>query len=96
MGYSSTDLLRDSKNEYGIDMICPMRPDNSWQARTEGAISFSVFALGMRRSRYRGIKKTHLHHVWVASAINLKRVSDWFFGRKPSQTKISHFAALAA
>ncbi len=37
MGYSSVNLLLDSRCEYSIELICPMRPDNSWQARTEGA-----------------------------------------------------------
>ena len=45
MGYGSTDLLRDSQKNYGINFICPMRPDNSWQARTEGAFDMTHFQI---------------------------------------------------
>jgi transposase len=195
-GYPSTDLLVDSQKEYSIELVCPMRRDNSWQARTDGAfdishfaidwenqrvtcpqgktnsqwkegktndqekikvrfhkndcqhcpkrtlctksknsrelsfsprekylalqevrkiqnteafkerynqragiegtISQAVYALGMRRCRYRGLAKTHLQHVLTACAINLKRVVDWFSEKPRSQTRKSRFAALAA
>ncbi|MHC4536005.1 MAG: hypothetical protein ACYS6K_18810 [Planctomycetota bacterium] len=44
-GYSSVDLLRLSKSDYDIDLVCPMRPDNSWQGRTEGAFDISQFTI---------------------------------------------------
>jgi len=44
-GYSSVDLLRLSKSDYDVDLVCPMRPDNSWQGRTEGAFDISQFAI---------------------------------------------------
>lgn len=43
--YGSTDLVLNSQKEYGIELICPMRPDNSWQARTEGAYDISCFSI---------------------------------------------------
>ena len=197
-GYGSVDLLLSSRGEYGIELICPMRPDNSWQSRTEGAfdisrftidwenqkvicpqgkvsvywkdtkrydqpkilakfhksdcqacpsktlctrsqihghreltfspkeehmtlqesrqfqktpefkerhtqragiegtISQAVYALGMRRCRYRGLAKTNLQHVLTTCAINLKRVVDWLNEKPRSKTRKSRFAALAA
>ncbi len=197
-GYPSADLLVESQQDYGIDLVGPMRDDQSWQARTEGAfeqsqfqvdwqrkvvncpqgkqsrywkpwkkqqakpmiqvhfhekdcaacaarslctrrktgpreltlpeqapyealqqarqrqeseafqkqyaarsgiegtISQAAFALGMRRSRYRGQAKTHLQHVMTAAAINLKRVIDWVDEVPRSQTYRSAFARLAA
>ena len=197
-GYPSADLLVESQRDYGIDLVGPMREDQSWQARTEGAfeqrqfqvdwqrkevicprgkpsrywkpwkkqqatpmiqvhfhvkdcaacgarslctrrktgpreltlpeqeryealgqarqrqeseafweryaarsgiegtISQAAFALGMRRSRYRGQAKTHLQHVMTAAAINLKRVIDWVDEVPRSQTYRSAFARLAA
>ncbi|MFB3082025.1 MAG: IS1182 family transposase [Gammaproteobacteria bacterium] len=197
-GYPSADLLVESQRDYGIDLVGPMREDQSWQARTEGAfeqrqfqvdwqrkevicprgkpsrywkpwkkqqatpmiqvhfhvkdcaacgarslctrrktgpreltlpeqgryealhqarqrqesegfqkqyaarsgiegtISQAAFALGMRRSRYRGQAKTHLQHVMTAAAINLKRVIDWFDQVPRSQTYRPAFARLAA
>jgi Transposase DDE domain len=43
------------------------------RAGIEGTMSQAAFVLGMRRTRYRGIKKTHLHHIATATAINLQR-----------------------
>lgn len=195
-GYTSTDLLIESRDVYGIDLVGPIRDDQSWQARSEGGytlsqfeidwdqqqatcpqgrksrywkpwtqqkqrpmikiwfhekdclacrarpvctrrtdgareltlydrahyqtqqqararqaseafkqayakrsgvegtISQAAFALGMRRSRYRGQAKTHFQHLVTAAAINLKRVMDWTSGVPRSQTYRSHFARL--
>jgi hypothetical protein len=38
-------LLRLSKNDYDINLVCPMRPDNSWQGRTYGAFDISQFTI---------------------------------------------------
>jgi transposase len=65
------------------------------RAGIEGTISQAAFALGMRRTRYRGIKKTHLHHIATATAINLQRCIDWLWGVPRSKTYTSHFARLA-
>ena len=62
----------------------------------EGTISQAVFALGMRRTRYRGREKTHLQHVATAAAVNLKRALAWLDGAPRSGTRVSHFARLAA
>ena len=65
------------------------------RAGVEGTISEAVFALGMRRTRYRGQAKTHLQHVATATAINLKRALAWLDGEAKSGTYRSHFARLA-
>jgi transposase len=65
------------------------------RAGIEGTISQAAFALGMRRTRYRGIKKTHLHHIATAAAINLQRCIDWLWEVPRSKTYTSHFARLA-
>ncbi len=201
-GYGTSELLLYSQREYGIELLCPMRPDNSWQSRTEGAydiscfnvdwensrvtcpegkvsrywrkskhdglprilvqfhpddcqpcpschkctrskgsrgrpgfreltisdqneyeilngarqfqktqafkdryakragiegtISQSVYSLGMRRCRYRGIEKVHLQHILTACAVNLTRINDWLSGKQRAQTRKSPFLALAA
>ena len=66
------------------------------RAGIEGTISQSVFALGMRRCRYRGLEKTHLQHVLTACAINLRRSVDWLLDKPRQQTRKSRFALLAA
>jgi transposase len=66
------------------------------RAGIEGTISQGVFALGMRRSRYRGQDKTHLQFVLTAAAMNLTRVLNWHNEKPRSKTPTTHFARLAA
>jgi transposase len=54
------------------------------RAGVEGTISQAVDKLGMRRSRYRGIAKTHLQHVMTAAAMNLMRVMAWLSEKPPA------------
>ena len=61
----------------------------------EGTISQGVRAFGMRRSRYRGMEKTHLQHLIIATAINVVRLLAWLDGQPLAKTRISKFAALA-
>ena len=66
------------------------------RAGIEGTLSQGVRAFGLRRSRYRGLAKTHLQHVATAAAINLARLGDWFRAVPRAVTRTSRFAALAA
>jgi transposase len=65
------------------------------RAGVEGTISQAVAAFGMRRSRYRGLAKTHLHHVATATAINLMRLVNWIQGKPLAYTRVPPFALLA-
>ncbi|HZA25932.1 MAG TPA: IS1182 family transposase, partial [Dehalococcoidia bacterium] len=66
----------------------------SKRAGIEGTISQGVRAMGMRRSRYLGLIKTHLGHVVTAAAINLVRVGEWLAGTPRATTRQSKFAAV--
>jgi transposase len=66
------------------------------RAGVEGTHSQGVRAFGLRRSRYRGLAKTHLQHVATAAAINLDRLASWFRAIPRAATRTSRFAALAA
>jgi transposase len=66
------------------------------RAGIEGTISQGVRAFGLRRSRYRGLAKTHLQHVATAAAVNLERLAAWFRAVPRAATRTSRFAALAA
>ncbi len=61
----------------------------------EGTIGQTADKLAMRRSRYRGLAKTHLQHLMTAAAVNLKRMLDWLDEKPRSVAYKSHFAALA-
>ena len=65
------------------------------RAGIEGTMSQAAFAFGMRRTRDRGLQKTHLHHIATATAINLQRFVDWIGEIPRSKTYQSHFARLA-
>lgn len=65
------------------------------RAGVEGTIGQAADKLDMRRSRYRGLTKTHFQHVATAAAINIKRVLAWLAAVPRSTTRVSHFAALA-
>jgi transposase len=62
----------------------------------EGTISQGTRRCGLRRSRYRGLAKTHLQHVCTAIAIDLIRLANWFAGTPRASTRCSPFAALAS
>jgi transposase len=65
------------------------------RAGVEGTISQGTRRSDLRRSRYIGLAKTHLQHVFTAVAINLIRLSDWFEDTERARTRCSRFAALA-
>lgn len=66
------------------------------RAGIEGTLSQGVRGFGLRRSRYRGLAKTHLQNVAIASAINIDRLVNWLNGVAVTKTRISCFAALKA
>jgi len=61
------------------------------RAGIEGTHSQGVRAMGLRRSRYSGLRKTHLGHVAVATAITLIQLMSWLRGEVPEQTRTSAF-----
>jgi transposase len=65
------------------------------RAGVEGTLSQGVRAFGLRRTRYRGLAKTHLQHVAIAAAINIDRIVAWLEEQPQATTRTSRFAALA-
>jgi transposase len=65
------------------------------RAGIEGTISQAVRAFELRRSRYLGLAKTHLQHLFTAIAINLVRFDAWLNEVPHAKTRTSRFAALA-
>ena len=64
------------------------------RAGIEGTISQGVRRGTLRRSRYRGLEKTHLQEVVTATAINVVRAMD-FLNLKPiAETRVSRFSGL--
>jgi transposase len=65
------------------------------RAGIEGTISQGVRRGTLRRSRYRGLEKTHLQEVATATAINLVRAVNFLNQEIPAKTRVSRFARLA-
>jgi transposase len=65
------------------------------RAGVAGTLSQGVRAFGLRRTRYRGLPKTHIQHVAIAAAINVDRIVAWLDERPRAKTRTSRFAALA-
>lgn len=71
-----------------------------WRARyskrggIEGTMSHGVHSSGMRRSRYRGLRKCHLQSLSIAAAVNLQRLDSWFSEVPRSKTRRSRFLNL--
>ena len=64
------------------------------RAGIEGPLSQGVRGFGMRRSRYVGLAKTHLQHVFIAAAMNLSRIVNWLNGVPLAQTRQAAFKRL--
>lgn len=65
------------------------------RAGVEGTISQAVRRSSLRRSRYRGLQKTHLQEVATATGLNLLRTINFLEGKPIAKTRISRFAKLA-
>lgn len=64
------------------------------RAGIEGTIHQAVAVSGMRRTRFRGLAKTHLGHVLTATGINLIRLDAWWNDTPLAPTRRSRLAAL--
>ena len=64
------------------------------RAGIEGTISQGVRGFGLRRSRYRGLPKTHLQNVAIGAAINIDRIVNWMNDVPLAKTRTSRFKAL--
>jgi transposase len=66
------------------------------RAGIEGAISRAVRTCEVRRSRYIGLAKTHLHHLLSATSLSFLRVGECISGVSKPDTRRSPFARLVA
>jgi Transposase DDE domain len=64
------------------------------RAGVEGTIHQATATTGIRHSRYLGLPKTHLAHIFTATAINLIRLDAWWTGTPPGPTQTSHLTTL--
>ncbi|MEU2874685.1 IS1182 family transposase [Streptomyces olivoreticuli] len=71
-----------------------------WQRRyairagIEATLSQNVRTCGLRRTRYRGLRKTHVQHVLTAMPCNLTRVADWIADPPTTRRRSTRFHTL--
>lgn len=71
-----------------------------WQQRyairagIEATLSQNVRTCGLRRSRYRGLARTHVQHVLTALTCNLTRVADWIAEPTTTHRRSTRFRTL--
>ncbi len=90
------------KVEYEVlQQMREQQKTQSWQekysqrAGIEGTLSQGIHCFGLRRSRYIGLAKTRLQHVFTSIAMNITRIVSWLMGIPHAHTRVSRFAALA-
>lgn len=86
------EALQQARQQQKIDEF---RLRYQKRAGIEGTISQGVRSFHLRRTRFIGLAKTHLHHILVAAAMNLTRSIAWLRGDQRAQTRTSSFMALA-
>jgi transposase len=65
------------------------------RAGIEATLSQAVRGMGIRRSRYDGLHKTHVQHILIAVAINLVRIDAVLTNTPGGKTRQSTFTRLA-
>ena len=65
------------------------------RAGIEGTLPQDINVMGLRRSRYLGLAKTHLQEVFISVAVNFELIVQLLNGKEHAQTRTSQFAKLA-
>lgn len=95
----SLTLLPREQHEALVERRAQQHTD-AWKKRydvragVEGTIAQAVHRTGIRRTRYTGLPKTHLGHLFAAAAINLIRLDAWKSGTPLGTTRTSHLLRL--
>ena len=92
--------LRPQPAQQALDAARAEQSGKDWRdkykirAGVEGTVRQAIAVTGLRRARYRGLKKVHLEHVFSAVALNLIRLDAWWNGHPLDRTRTSHLARL--
>ncbi|MFI1386423.1 transposase [Embleya sp. NPDC020886] len=98
--YDRQLTVRPQEQDALLERVRAEQSTKAWKERyagragIEGTIHQAVAVGGMRRTRYRGLDKTHLGHVLTAAAVNMIRLDAWWTGVPLARTRISRLAAL--
>jgi transposase len=93
-------MLRPRDIHHAVEVARTEQTTDEWKQRyatragIEGTIHQAVATTGVRRSRYTGLPKTRLAHVFAATAINLIRLDAWWTGAPLDRPRTTHLARL--
>jgi len=79
-----------------LEQTPEFRQQYALRSGIEAALSQAVRGMGIRRSRYDGLARTHVQHVLTAVAINLVRIDAVLTQTPRGTTRRSHFAQLSS
>ncbi len=87
------DLAEAQAAARTAEQTIPFQADYARRAGVEGTMHQAV-SHGARRTRYRGLPKTRLDHVYMAAALNLLRLEAFWTGTPLDRQRTSHLARL--
>jgi transposase len=87
------DLAQAQAAARAAETTIPFQADYARRAGVEGTMHQAA-SHGARRARYRGLLKTRLDHVYMATAINLLRLEAFWAGNPLDRRRTSHLARL--
>jgi len=86
------EVLRAARERQKTELF---KAQYAQRAGIEGTISQGTNVSDLRRSRYRGLAKTRLLHLLIATALNFIRVAAWLAETPRARTRQAAFARLA-
>lgn len=95
-------MVRPKEEHKAIEAIRQQQKTPEWQERydrragIEGTLATGIQVLGLRQTRYIGLAKTHLQHVFSAVTMNVRRLVSWINEESIAKVRVSRFAALAS
>lgn len=87
------DLAHAQATARAAEQTIPFQADYARRAGVEGTMHQAA-SHGARRARYRGLPKTRLDHVYMATALNLLRLEAYWNGTPLDRQRTSHLARL--
>ena len=87
------DLAEAQVAARAAEKSIPFQADYARRAGVEGTMHQAA-SHGARRARYRGLPKTRLDHVYMATALNLLRLEAFWTGTPLDRQRTSHLARL--
>lgn len=94
-------MIRPQQEHKALEAIRRQQQTKKWKKRydkragVEGTLATGIQVLGLRRTRYIGLTKTHLQHVFTAIAMNFARIVSWLKAEPLPKLRVSRFAVLA-